>query len=84
MFLNVDHPAIAFFGFVFIIGILLRYALTLIAGFSFDRCCCSCWWSCCDLSWYGRYGICCEVSLVITVLLILVGIICSLFYFLDL
>jgi hypothetical protein len=49
MFLNVDHPAIAFFGFVFVIGILLRYALTLIAGFSFDRCCCSCWWSCCDL-----------------------------------
>jgi hypothetical protein len=77
MFLNVDHPAIAFFGFVFIIGILLRYALTLIAGFSFDC-------SCCDLSWYERYGICCNVSLVITVLLILVGIICSLFYFLDL
>ena len=77
MFLNVDHPAIAFFGFVFVIGIVLRYALTLIAGFSFDC-------SCCDLSWYERYDICCNVSLVITVLLILVGIICSLFYFLDL
>ena len=84
IFLNVDHPSVAFFGFVFVIGILLRYALTLIAGFSFDRCCCSCWWSCCDLSWYKRYGICCNVSLVITVLLILVGIICSLFYLLDL
>ena len=84
MFLNVDHPAIAFFGFVFVIGILLRYALTLIAGFSFDRCCCSCWWSCCDLSWFGRYRTYCKVSVVITVLLILVGIICSLFYLLDL
>ena len=85
IFLNVDRPAIAFFGFVFVIGILLRYALTLIAGFSFDCCCCcSCWWGCCDLSLYGRCGICCNVSLVITVLLILVGIICSLFYFLDL
>jgi predicted RND superfamily exporter protein len=50
MFLNVDHPAIAFFGFVFVIGIVLRYALTLIAGFSFDC-------SCCDLSWYERYDI---------------------------
>jgi hypothetical protein len=95
MFLNVDRPAIAFFGFVFVIGILLRYALTLIAGFSFDCCCsywrdrcdlscCSCWGGCCDVSWYKRYGFCCQVSVVITVLLILVGIICSLFYFLDL
>jgi hypothetical protein len=41
-------------------------------------------WGCCDLSLDGRCGICCNVSLVITVLLILVGIICSLFYFLDL
>jgi hypothetical protein len=32
IFLNVDHPAIAFFGFVFGSGILLRYVLTLIAG----------------------------------------------------
>ena len=95
IFLNVDRPAIAFFGFVFVIGILLRYALTLIAGFSFDCCCsywrdrcdlscCSCWGGCCDVSWYKRYGFCCQVSVVITVLLILVGIICSLFYFLDL
>ena len=95
IFLNVDRPAIAFFGFVFVIGILLRYALTLIAGFSFDCCCsywrdrcdvscCSCWGGCCDVSWYKRYGFCCQVSVVITVLLILVGNICSLFYFLDL
>ena len=84
MFLNIDHPAVAFFGFVFVIGILLRYALTVIAGFSFDRCSCSCgscWWRCCDLSWYESYRTCCYVSLVITVLLILVGMIYSLFFF---
>jgi hypothetical protein len=84
IFLNVDHPSVAFFGFVFVIGILLRYVLTLIAGISFDRWCCCCWWGCCNLSWYERYSTRCNVSLVITVLLILVGIICSLFYFLDL
>jgi hypothetical protein len=81
IFLNVDRPAVAFFIFVFVIGILLRYVFTIIAGFSFDRCCCSCWWNCCDLSWYERCRTCCNVSLVITVLLILVGIIYSLFFF---
>jgi hypothetical protein len=80
-FLNVDRPAIAFFIFVFVIGILLRYALTIIAGFSFDRWCCSYWWNCCDLSWYGRYGTYCIVFMLITLLLISVAIIYSLFFF---
>ena len=82
IFLNVDRPAVAFFIFVFVIGILLRYVFTVIAGFSFDRCCCSCWLNCCCSCWYNRT--CCNVSLVITVLLILVGIIYYLFDFLDL
>lgn len=82
--LNEDRPALAFFGFVFGISILLRYVFTVIAGFSFDCCCCSCWWSCCDVSCYGRWVMCCKVIVVITVLLILVGIICSLIlYFLK-
>jgi predicted RND superfamily exporter protein len=33
IFLNEDRPAIAFFGFVFGSGILLRYALTLMSGY---------------------------------------------------
>lgn len=82
IFLNLDRPALAFFGFVFGIGIILRYVFTVIAGFSFDCCCCSCWWSCCDISCCERCDICFKVFCVITVLLILVGIICSLiFYF---
>jgi hypothetical protein len=84
-FLNINRPALAFFGCVFLIGIVLRFLFTVIAGFSFDRCCRSCWCSCCDLSWYKRYGSYCIVFMLITILLISVAIIiCSLiFYFLE-
>lgn len=84
VFFNFDRPVYAFFVFVLVIGIPLRIVLTVIAGFSFDCCCCSCWWSCCDVSCCGRWDICCIVIFVVTVLLILVGIICSLIlYFLK-